>query len=278
MLHPVRAEMLLEERRHLARDPGRRVHAVGDRGNWQLVERFLRPDRRPHRPRDLAVQLADGVDRCRRPQRQRGHVELRAAAVVVFAEREEARPQIAERAPTAGQVLLHHMEREGVMPRRHRRMRREDRRPTDLLERLVERLAVVDELADALQDDEAGVPFVQVEHRRRRTQRAQDAHAANAEDDLLLDAHLAIAAVEAGRELAIPGRVLLEVGVEQIELARVRGARATPPRAPIDRRAAPRRCTGWPSGVVAGSIGASAQFSFSYDSSCQPSADTCWWK
>ena len=57
-------------------------------------------------------------------------------------------------------------------------------------------------------------------------ERAQDADAADAEDDFLLDAHLAIAAVEAGRELAIPGRVLLEVGVEQIQL------RAPEPHAP----------------------------------------------
>ena len=41
------------------------------------------------------------------------------------------------------------------------------------------------------------------------------AHAADAEDDFLLDARLAIAAVEARRQLAIPRRVLGEIGVEQ---------------------------------------------------------------
>ena len=45
-----------------------------------------------------------------------------------------------------------------------------------------------------------------------------DAHAADAEDDLLLDAGFAIAAVEPRRELAIPGRVLLEIGVEEEQL------------------------------------------------------------
>ena len=83
------------------------------------------------------------------------------------------------------------------------------------LERVVERLALLDVLADALQRDERGVAFVQVPHRRLDAQRAQRPHAADAEDDFLLDARLAIAAVEARRQLAVPGRVLVEVGVEQ---------------------------------------------------------------
>ena len=49
-------------------------------------------------------------------------------------------------------------------------------------------------------------------------ERLERAHAADAEDDFLLDARLAIAAVEARRQLAVPRRVLLEVGVEQIQL------------------------------------------------------------
>ena len=110
------------------------------------------------------------------------------------------------------------MERKRVVPRRHRRVRREHRRLADLVERGVEGGAVLDQIADALQHDEAGVPFVQVEDARIRTERLQRADAADAEDDLLLDARLAIAAVEARRELAVPRRVLLEVGVEQVDL------------------------------------------------------------
>ena len=45
--------------------------------------------------------------------------------------------------------------------------------------------------------------------------RAQRAHAADAENDFLLDARFAIAAVEPRRQLAIPRRVFREVGVEQ---------------------------------------------------------------
>ncbi len=47
--------------------------------------------------------------------------------------------------------------------------------------------------------------------------RAQRAHAADAEHDLLLDAGRAVAAVEPVGDVAVVRRVLLEVGVEQIE-------------------------------------------------------------
>ena len=114
-----------------------------------------------------------------------------------------------------GEVLLDQVERERVVAGRHRRVRREHRRSPHLLERVVERSALLDQLADALQRDEGGVAFVQVPHRRRDAERAQRAHAADAENDLLLDARLAIAAVEPRRQLAIPRRVLREIGVEQ---------------------------------------------------------------
>ena len=74
------------------------------------------------------------------------------------------------------------------------------------------------QIADALQHDERGVPFVQVPDRRRRAERLERADAADAEDDFLLDARLAVAAVEPRRQLAVPRRVLLEIGVEQVQL------------------------------------------------------------
>ena len=103
-------------------------------------------------------------------------------------------------------------------------------------------MPALDQFADPLQDDEGGVPFVQVPDRRLRRRAPQRADAADAEDDLLLHARLAIAAVEARRQLAIPRRVLLEIGVEQVQL------HAAEPDAPdldehaCDRRAAPARC------------------------------------
>ena len=108
------------------------------------------------------MELADAVDEARRAQRQRRHVEERPAAVVVVAEREEGITRRAERSPRAGQMRLDQIEREGVVARGDRRVGREDRRPPDFLERRVEALAVLDQVANALQDDECGVAFVQM--------------------------------------------------------------------------------------------------------------------
>ena len=85
-------------------------------------------------------------------------------------------------------------------------------------ERVVEGRAALDEIADALQHDEGRVPFVEVEDRRLDAERLQRADAADAEDDFLLHAGFAVAAVQARRQLAVPRRVLLEIGVEQVQL------------------------------------------------------------
>ena len=110
----------------------------------------------------MAVQLADRVGRSGRPYRERGHVELHAAAVVVRTEREKAIAVGAERAPAAGEMLFDEVKRERVVSRRDRRVRGEDRRLADLLERVVERRALRDQIVNALEDDEARVSFVQV--------------------------------------------------------------------------------------------------------------------
>ena len=123
--------------------------------------------------RDLAVQRADAVDERRRAQRQRGHVEQRAAAVVVFAEREEALAMLADLAPGAGEVLLDQMKRKRIVSGGHRRVGREHGRALHFFERVVERAALLDDFADALQRDEGGVTLVEVPHRRLNAERAQ---------------------------------------------------------------------------------------------------------
>ena len=122
---------------------------------------------------------------------------------------------LSDLAPRAGEVLLDQMERKRIVARRDGRVRREDRRPLDLFERVVERPSLLDHLADALQRHERGVAFVQVPHGGLDAERAQRAHAADTEDDFLLDARLAVAAVEPRRQLAVPRRVFREIGVEE---------------------------------------------------------------
>ena len=212
-----RPEMPLEERADLRGDPRRHVDAVGDRTHRQ---------RSNGTPGQIDCHICLVTSPCSRltpltaplvRKRQRGHVEHRTAAVVVVAERQEPLAIRAEVAPRAGQVRFDQMERKRVVARRHRRVRREHRACGAPRRARLEARTRLAQIANPLQDDERGVPFVEVIGRRRAAHRLQHAHAADAEDDLLLHARFAIAAIEARRQLAIPRRVLLEIGVEQIQ-------------------------------------------------------------
>ncbi len=79
------------ELEHLARHPGRGVHAVGDRGDRHLVLVERRPEAVEHPAADLAVQQRDAVGALREPEAHHGHVEDAgvAALEVLGAERQD---------------------------------------------------------------------------------------------------------------------------------------------------------------------------------------------
>ena len=135
---PSRIQVVVQKFRHLPREPGRHVDTVRDRANGPLVVRDPGPDRPPHLARDPPVHLADGIGRACGPQRQRGHVEQRPAAVVVMAEGQERVAVCAERAPRIGEVRFHEVERKGIVAGWHRGVGGEDRRPAHLVERGLE--------------------------------------------------------------------------------------------------------------------------------------------
>ena len=68
--------------------------------------------------------------------------------------------------------------------------------------------ATIDPLADAFEPEEAGVALVGVEHLRMDVECAKGAHATDAEDDLLLDAHLVLVQTAAQH---LPGLVAVAV-------------------------------------------------------------------
>ncbi len=70
---------------------------------------------------------------------------------------------------------------------------------------------------DALEGQERRVPLVDVKGGGLDVERRQRPHAADPEQDLLLQAQLAVAAVELVRDLPVGGGVLADVGVEEVE-------------------------------------------------------------
>ena len=95
------------------------------------------------------------------------------------------------------------------------------------------------ELAGPLHEQERRVALVEVPDRGRDAQRAQGAHAADAQDELLVEAHLAAAHVEDVADGSVALVVLGHVRVQQEQRARGRPGPSRPRRGPC-ARAAPR--------------------------------------
>ena len=107
---------------------------------------------------------------------------------------------------------------EMVMARGNRRVRREDRVGRDRLERRWESRGLACTSARMRSSTRnAAWPSFMCQTVGLDAERRERAHAAHAEHDLLLDARVAIAAVEAVRDGAVALGVFRHVGIEQVE-------------------------------------------------------------
>ena len=177
------------------------------------------------RPRHIARETApctrgDAVRARRDPERQRRHPEARLVGLdasesedLVGRDPASVREAV-EVAP--GELLV-----ELLVPGRHGRVRREDGRGAHELERGREgEPALLDEDTRALEAEEGGVALVHVEDRRLEPELAKRPHAADAEQQLLAEPVLAVAAVQHVGHL----------GLEQVEAHAARRSRARPAR------------------------------------------------
>ena len=104
---------------------------------------------------------------------------------------------------------------EPLVAGRDRRVDREDAVAPDRRPGVLERLAGGDELAGALGEQERRVALVEVPDRRREAEGADRPDAADAQDELLVEAHLAAADVQDVRDRPVVVGVLRQVRVEQ---------------------------------------------------------------
>ena len=165
------------------------------------------------------MELAHAVGRARQAQGHHRHVEgRRGHRRVGLPQRHHLVERDAALVGKGREVLLHQLAREQVDPRRHRRVRREHHAGPGRLDRPVE-LHVFggDEAPDALQGEEPGVALVEVVDGRADVEQLEGSAPADAEDDLLAQAVLDLAAVEAVGHTLLVGGVALDVGVEQVE-------------------------------------------------------------
>ncbi len=172
-------------------------------------------ERREHGARDAAVQPADAVHARGHADAERRHVEDARVAARLGAEREQAVEREAGGHAAGAEVARHQLVREAVDAGRHGRVRREERARAHDLQRVLRVAAALDEHAHALEREEARVPLVHVEHGGLDAAGGERLDAADAEQDLLPQPVLAVAAVEAVGDRALGGGVRGHVGVEQ---------------------------------------------------------------
>ena len=116
------------------------------------------------------------------------------------------------------EMFVYQVGRESVVARRHRRMGGEDGAPAYLPGRGLEVDALpLDAPAHRFEHRERAVPLVEVEDAGHDAQRMQRLQPADAEQQLLPNAHADVAPVEPRRQGAVLRRVPLDVRVEQQE-------------------------------------------------------------
>ena len=82
---PVVAQVPVIQHRHLRRQPGGHVHAVGDMADGHLFLRLARIQAGPHGAGNFAVQRGNRVGAARKLQPQHGHAEILVRIARIFA-------------------------------------------------------------------------------------------------------------------------------------------------------------------------------------------------
>ena len=194
------------------------MDAVGDVADGNLVLRHARIKRLPHVAADLAVQFAHGVGRARQFQRQHRHAKRLVGVLRIHpAQPQNVRPRHGQGGAVAVQRVIHHGRRESVVPSLHRRVRGEDAMRLRLGQRVGIFPAARHFLAHQFQREKRRVALVHVKHRGLDAERAQQPHAADAQQNFLHDARRAVAAIDPRGEIAEMLVVFRQIGVEQID-------------------------------------------------------------
>src|SRR6476469_4881812 len=98
-----------------------------------------------------------------------------------------------------------------------RRMGREDRALTDNFTRLSVGAAALYQFAHTFQRQKRRVAFVRVPDCRRNAQRTKEAHAADAQENLLTEPHLLVATIQSRRQRTVLRSVFRYIGIDQKE-------------------------------------------------------------
>ena len=205
----VGVEVALEQVRDRGADPGGSVDAVGDAQDPVVHDPGPRP------VGGLRVELAHRVGAVGQAQREGRHVELRAVVVGADPQLEDLVDRHAAPVEQGAGHAPHEVGVEPLVPGGDRRMDREHAVGADRRPGTVQRGPAGHELAGAFGEQERGVALVEVPDRRLEAEGPDRTDAADAEDQLLVEPHLAAADVQDVGDRAVRLVVLGQVRVEQ---------------------------------------------------------------
>src|ERR1019366_7093684 len=188
-----------------ARDPGLEVNAVGDMSDRYLVDGQSRPEATPLLASHLAVQAAHAVASTGQAQGEHcGAKRVTRVLGPVPPERAEGLKIDPELRRIRREVAIGESGREIIVACGDGGVCREEQSRRGGDAGFAEGEPVADhQLTNALQPSESGVTLVEVCHLGIASERCQPTHAADTENQLLLDSRLLVAAVEPGGYVAV---------------------------------------------------------------------------
>ena len=221
VLVPTGAEVTVIEAKHLRRQPGGNMHAVGDVPDRNFVFGTTGIEAGPHGAGNFPVQGGHGIGPPREFQPQHRHAELLVViAGILPSERHEAVVGKTENIAQRPQMLLHQAGSKAVMAGGHRSVGGKTNFARHAGHRLVKAQALLlHTAADGFEHRKAAVPFVQMQDAGSDAHGFQGAKSSHAEQQFLADTDAAVAAVQPGSEFAVFGSVAFDVGVEKQQVA-----------------------------------------------------------
>ncbi len=173
VLLPSGSEMTVVQTKHLRRQPGRNVYAVGDMPDGNFVLGLAGIEAGPHGARNLAVQRGDRVGAPRQFQAEHGHAEILIAVAGIFPTQfHQAVCGNTQGFAQRSQMFFHQFGVEAIMAGGHWSVSGKDHFAGNPGHGLIKADSLIlHATANGLQHREAAVAFVQVQNARRDAHR-----------------------------------------------------------------------------------------------------------
>ena len=213
---PTSVELATPEATHRALHPAEQMNAVGDVADGHLVLGQIGPETIPHVPAHLAVEFTHAVGGPAGLEREHRHAERLVGLLRIHsAQSHQVIEGNLQQILHPAQGVIHQLRAEPVVSGLDRRVGGEETFALRGGKRVGEGFPEAELFADEFQREEGGVSLVHVKGGGLDAQRAEQAHAADAEHDLLHDARAAVTAVHAQGQVAIMLLVLGQIRVEE---------------------------------------------------------------